>query len=244
MPILNYFNEDGEPSPLAFAQVIAVSAYPQDEEKQQQVFASLATRVLLEIPDWETKIPSAIGLLPVLYESPEPAEVLRRMAKHAGSSWAAGEILLILIMASVQHPELQVTPTKVISVLPDILLGTKTYGGDPVMVRPRTLWSAWSKFKPVSHFHAVRQIWLQDATTLDGPEIKEYVSLVANQLPDFLAFAEALRLKGVELRFLDDEETWRPPPGLKLAPTQFEIPPLADEMLEALRRYRPEHSKE
>ena len=241
MPVLQILTQDGELSPLAYAEVIAVSMYPDDEQKRRQLAANLATRLMLEIPDWQTKFPSAIGLVPILYNSPEPEEVIRRMAKHAGSSWIAGKILLTLLSAATHHPEIHAIPTKVIAVLPEILSGVTTLSGDPIVKQPRSIWGTWSAFKSVSHLQALRLNYPPDAEESPSLEFSNYVDRLADNLLEHLGVAESLRLRGVELRFLKDEETWRSPPELKLPTVRMELPPLDEALLEALRNYTPEY---
>src|SRR6202030_1775789 len=101
------------------------------------------------------ELPNLTSLIPILYAAPTPEQVIERGIRHARNSWAASQILLLMLEASVRHPELDVTPTKMVEVLPDILKGKKTLGGLPAPTSESTLWDGWSRFKSVAHLHLV-----------------------------------------------------------------------------------------
>jgi len=184
----------------------------------------------------------AFDILPHVYSAPRPEQVFRDARKHASKSWIAGELLLFLLNVARVHPEETVSISKGLSVLREVLRGKPTWDGGNVEFSIRTGWTAWSRFKPVAHLHAVLQVSMQDETLDLGPDRERWEVPSLDHLPTFLALAEHLCELGTEAGLLDPDTTWRVPENVSLPTATVEFPPLPETALRALAEYLPEDS--
>lgn len=244
MPALDILDEDGKLSAIfAGPQVLAVSFYPDDEAKREEMLAVFAAELMLVAPEADRKLELLAPFIPALVRALPPPQIWHQASRHGGNSWMAGEILLFLLSSTIHHPELQVTPTKAIHSLAGLMRGAPTFGGDPVSVGIRRFWQSWSRFKSVAHFHAVRQILWQHATDA-AVALQKMADLTAERLVEYLALARALSAEAFKYGILVPSETWTIPDSLELPPAQIGSPPLPEVALAALAAYQPEHSRE
>lgn len=155
-----------------------------------------------------------------------------------GPSWAAGELLITLLTAAIHHPEVEITITKAIDAVFRLHHGALTHGGGKAKATPRTLWNAWKRFRPVVHFHAVRRLYM-----LDYPE-RDFSDWFTSAVEEYLAAAEVVREQAVMRRFLPASGLWTVPKSLKLPKMEVELAPLTPELLDIIRSYKPEHSRD
>jgi hypothetical protein len=90
-----------------------------------------------------------------------------------------------MLSASFHHPEIAVTPTMTV----EVIAGFQK--GGPVPAGEKTLWTAWSRFRPAAHFHALRQLWTQ---TFE-PEF--FIDWRTQDFDEYLAAAEFMRKQAV-----------------------------------------------
>jgi hypothetical protein len=241
MPELEILRPNGKLDPFAALQVLATMFYPEDEGKRLEFYTVAIVGIALKFSSPERELPNLTGLLPILYAAPTPEQVNVQAANHARNSWAASEILFAMLAAAIHHPELDITPTKIVEVLPGILKGTKTFGGLPVPTSVSTLWEGWRRFKSVAHLHLV---WHSAIAAEDTavPDREGFADLSVQNLLNFLGQAEAFRAEAVKRGFLKFNETWRVPDSIAL-PKFAPLPaPLPEPLLQALKRYKPKHS--
>jgi hypothetical protein len=237
--------------------LLAVSIYPDREEKREELIVTTGVQLLVKLEEErrkrendiekkpeEQRISIPLEWLKVIVRSPAADQVIKDAGANAVYSWVAGELIMFMISAAIRHPQLDVTMTKAVWALPRLLRGEETYGGGSVSLSQRTVWKAWSRFKPVPHLHAIRQIWLQDKNRRTGPDIASFVGMHNEKILEYLSMAEAIRKAAVERKILRHEETWWPPETLKLPPARVGVPALPPSALEELARYAPEHSKD
>ena len=239
--------EDGSLSGFASMYLHALSCYPEakDEDKRARFMIALAAQISVKsaIAMGEDTLVLPTSWLDVLLDSPPTDKIFSAAATAAGNSWIAGEVILFMVDAAIHHPELEVTPTKALWALQRILKGEETFGGGTVSVGERTVWAAWSRFKSVAHFHAVRQIWLQDKTRENRGDPKEFVGMQHERVLEYLALAEVIRKEATQRNLIRHSETWWPPDSLDLPPAEINFPPLPQPALEVLAQYRPEYAK-
>lgn len=222
--------------------VLAVTIYPTEVQKRDQLLIATACKALTL--GSKPRIEIEADWLKVLLDAPPLDKIMGDAGAYAGSSWMAGELILFMISAALHHPELDITLTKGVWVLPKVLGGGETWDGGVFSAAPRTVWKAWSRFKSVAHLHAVRQIWLQDRNRQAGPDMEGFSKLQMDKVLEYLAFSEAIRRQAVERRIIRHEDTWRSPESLVLPSVTLEIPPLPQPALDELAKYRPEYSKD
>ena len=186
----------------------------------------------------------AMLLLKDVLHAPALEELLRRASRQAGSSWQAAEMLMMMLSATIHHPEQQINPTKAVYAVSEIFKGEKTWGGQLATVAQRTVWKAWSRFKVVAHLHAIRQIWLHEQEQAGSLDLRGLADFMAEDPLRFLADAESIRRAAVERRILSYEDAWRAPDDIDLPSSPIQIPPLPTTALEVLSRYVPEFSKD
>lgn len=248
MPVLPISDGEGRLWMLAPAMVKAIITYPEpDDPKRMRFFATSIAGMLVEHPELveeQGRGTLAFDILPHVYSAPIPEQVFREARRHAGKSWIAGELLLFLLNAARVHPEETVAITKGLSVLREVLRGKPTWDGGSVEFTIRTGWTAWSRFRPVAHLHAVLQMSMQDETLDLGPDRERWEVPSLDHLPTFLALAEHLRVLGTEAGLLDPATTWRVPEDVSLPTATVEFPPLPETALRALAEYLPEGSRE
>jgi hypothetical protein len=237
MPVLPIGNA---PSDLWIWLVLyAFTAYPEDEEKRDEVIATQFAETLMKRPETRPMLDGFAAenpwFLPALHRADKPDKVLKMAADELVSGWACGEMLVLMLSAAVHHPDLDVTPTKTVWAMSKFHSGGKSQTGATVSASTRYIWKAWGKFKTMAHFHAVRPAWKDhfgDLGYLKPEAIREY-----------LAVAESIRRQAVTRRFLSQEETWRVPESLPLPRIRYNPGGLTPEMLDLFRRYKPEHSR-
>lgn len=243
MPPIELLEPDGSLSLLAPIHLHAVTFYPDNESKRNELLVSTAVRLKIELEDEEEHLDVPISWLEVLLTSPPAEKILQDAARYAKNSWIAGEILLFMVNAAVHHPDLDVNLTKAVWVFPRLCRKHKERGGGAVSISEKTIWNAWARFKSVAHFHAFRQNWLQNTANESRPTAEDFVSLHSGRLLDYLGMTEGIRRAAVERKIVKHEETWFPPEGLTLPSSLLDIPPLPDSALEELDKFSMEHSK-
>ena len=247
MPVIDLLlSEDGSLSWFAPMVLTAVTAYPDKEEKREQLLIAIAAQAMAMSAQAESKprVEIAVDWLDIILKSPSVDKIISDAAAYAANSWIAGEVILFMINAAVHHPELNVTLTKAVWALPRLLGGEETWDGGKLSFGQRTTWKAWSRFKSVAHLHAVRQIWLQDRTREAGPDMEGFVTLHNDKILELLAMSETIRKAAVERRIIRHDDTWRPPDGLELPEVSIEIPRLPQSAIEELSKYSPEFSRD
>jgi hypothetical protein len=256
MPVLELLESDGSLSLFAPVNLLAVTMYPDQEEKREELLVTTAVQLLLKHADskkqkgkskkreGQASIPVPAEWLAVLLRSSSAEKVIEDAAAYAGYSWVAGELIMFMISAAIHHHAMDVTMTKAVWAQTRLFRGEETYGGTALSLSQRTVWKAWSRFKSVAHLHAIRQIWLQDKNRQTGPNIEGFVGMHNDKILEFLSIAEAIRKAAVERKILKHEETWWPPETLNLPPARVEVPPLPATALEELAKYVPEHSRD
>jgi hypothetical protein len=238
VPELPILDASGGLSEVAQDIVLAIMAYPEDEDRQEELLASLIVEKYQDHPRCPEILAGLTAAFPwfaaALYRSSTPAGVLSAARKATGSAWAAGEILVSMLAVSIHHPEINVGLSMTIDVLEEF------NREGPARIGNRTLWDAWSRFRSVSHFYAVRRLW---DVSYEDPEGVHWDDWTTADFDEYLATAEDLRKVAITRRFLFYDETWRVPDSFALPPAQIQPGPLLPELLDLFRRYRPKHSK-
>lgn len=232
MPELPILDASGQLSEAAGDILLAFMTYPEDEERREEF---LACTIVQRYEDNPEALASLAGTMPwlvlALHRAPTPSGVFAEATQATGSAWIVGEILLMMLGAAIHHPEINVSITKTVSVLKDF--HKKDIG-------ERTLWDAWSTFRSVAHFYAVRRFWMY---AHDDPTGELWEDWVSGDFDEYLSAAEELREMAVTRRFLPYESTWRVPKSLTLPSVGVELAPLEPDLLALFRGYRPEHSR-
>lgn len=235
MPDLPILNKAGKLHVFAPLLVSAITIYPEDPEKQEELIASRYIGLLLKAPDSRKLIAKAVRefpwIVPALHRSPTPAGLFEAAGRDHALSWAAGEIMLTLLTAAVHYPELRISVTKAIDGLSRFFQGRPTYGGGKAKASKRTLWASWRRFRSVAHLHAVQQLWIHD--NYDSPvEFDEWLN--AN-LEEYLGVSEVIRREAVLRRMVPENEAWCVPPGLKLRQYEVDLGDFSPELLSVLK---------
>jgi hypothetical protein len=243
MPDLPIVGSNGKLHSFAPLVVLAVTTYPEDSDKQEELIASRFISSLLPLKNSAKLIHQAVAeipwLVPALHRGPRPVELLRTAGRDGALSWAAGELLLTMLTAAVCHPELDISLTKAVYGLSRFTNGKPTYGGGKAKSAQRTLWKAWRRFRRVAHFCAVQQLWTQN-----NPERHDFGLWSVSNFEEYLSVAEAIRREAVTRRFLSEETTWRVPQLLRLRSIELDLGEgFKPEFLKILHSYRPEYSK-
>jgi hypothetical protein len=237
-PILEITDGRGNLIPMASHVVLATMFYPDDNDKRQHYLETMHAKVLLEagVPLSKMRKNFAARLAEEFESSADSA---------AGSGYGvtvAGDLLLFIINASPHSPKDASLERAVRVWSEDQALG-KTVDGHSVAASRRSIISAWSKFKPVAHLCAAWRLSQHEAPT-SNPAVPE-------ELANFLAFSETLRLLGEGHHppagrtgskphldsTLDPETTWRTPSDLALPQVTLGIPPLTEYATGILKRY-------
>jgi len=246
MPDLPILDDAGKLHVFAPLLVKAISIYPEDRGKQEELIASNYIGLLLKSSDSQRLISEAARdipwLVPALYRSPTPADLYETAGRDGALSWAAGEIILTLLTAAIHYPDLRINITKAIDGLSRYYSGTPTYTGGEAKASKRTLWGSWRRFRTVAHLSAVQQLWIHDH--YDSPLEFEHWSMAMDNLEEYLTISEGIRREAVLRRFVPEEITWRVPPGFKFGQYELDLGDFSPELLAILRAYRPEHSSE
>src|SRR4051812_29188968 len=112
MPVLPIVDSDGKLLPAALEIVLAITTYPADPKKQEEFLASALVDSLLRLENSAPALAELAAtlpwLIPALYRSPTPEEVIEAAVQADASAWAAGEILLTMLTAAKHHPGLNV----------------------------------------------------------------------------------------------------------------------------------------
>ena len=177
-------------------------------------------------------------MVPALHRAGTPSQVIEGAARDHAVSWAAGELLLVMLTAAIHHPEVRISLTKAVYGLSRFFEGKPTYGGDQAKAKERTLWKAWERFRSVAHFHAVRQLWTHD----NHPNPETFATWTGENFEEYLAVAEEIRREAALRRLTDRVDTWCVPRALQLRRMQLELTALDSELLQILLQYKPEHS--
>lgn len=243
MPELPVLDASGKLSPVAHVILMAVMAYPENEQKQEEILASAVTGALQRVPESPAVTADLVQrfswFLPAVHRAPSPGGVKRAALKASGSAWIAADALVLMLGGAIHHPDLDVHLTKALYAISVYHQGNVTRQGGKLRLGNRTLWTAWTTFRSVAHLHAVKRLWAED----HPDDSKSFPQWFASNLEEFLAAAEDLRRQAVTRRFLTNGETWSVPPTLPLPPVTVAPAPLDPEMLAILRDYRPEHSR-
>jgi len=240
-PILEITDGRGKFHPMASFVVLATMFYPDDQDKRRQYLETMYAKVLLEAgaPLSKMRKNFAVRLAEEFESSADSA---------AGSGYGvtvAGDLLLFIISASLHSPKDASLERAVRVWSEDQALG-RTGDGHSVAASRRSIMGAWSKFKSVAHLCAAWRLSQHEARA-SNPAVPE-------ELANFLAFAETLRLLGERHHppagrtgskphldsTLDPETTWRTPPDLELRGVTLGIPPLTEYAIEILKRYHAE----
>lgn len=239
-------SEDGSLSDVALFALVATRTYPTEQAKRDLFFAASMVRVLLriktELKDENVEIPR--DCLNLILNAPPIDKIVANAHAYAANSWIAGEMILFMINAAIHHPELDVTLTKAVWIIPRLFEGKETWQGRPFSISQRTVWGAWSRFKSVAHFHAVEQIWRQDKNRETGPDDEGFLKLQTERLLEYLALSEVIRRAAVDRRIISHNDTWWSPESLHLPSINLGLPPLPETALRELAAYRPEFSSE
>lgn len=245
MPELPISDGEGNLVATSRAEILAATIYPDldDEQRRKEFLASVITRVILDNPDARDvlKHSDLIELLAVVSDLPTPKEHGRRASRYWGNSWIAGEMLLLLLTGALHHPELEVNITKCVYLIREIFSDYVTPSGKSRTLAERTIWKAWTTFKPSAHFHAIRQM-------CDNPEINlgNFFDLLTGDTLGFLSLSEKIRTAAIRHGFLKHKDTWFPPPDLKLPDSSFFtlLPLPREKTVKILESYVPPHSKD
>ncbi len=174
MPVMAITDGKGALDPFASAIVGAYCSYPgEDDPRREQLYSTVAAKILVDHPedvDADVRQQLAFDLLPAVYASPEPDAIYRKAARFSANAWLAGDMLLFMLAAAIHHPEQRVNATKALWALCSMMEEPK--------IAERTAWKAWSTFKPVAHFRAVQQVWIQDADREEDLDVEGWIACV------------------------------------------------------------------
>lgn len=239
MPVLDLLEPDGSLSVLAHIRLLAAICYPRNEAKRKQLFLTFAVESISKHLEPGKTIPLSASLAGKLASSPSAEKAWAAAFRWAGNSWIAGEMLLLMLNGYMNHPDKDISATKAAWLIPRLYNGRETFGGDSVLRSKRSVWRAWTEFKSVSHFHAVRGDWLRERDR-ETEDSEGFLRFQIERLPDYLALAEGFRRAAIERRILKHGDTWHVP---NIRPAPFGFPPLPDSTLSILDEYKPEHSR-
>jgi hypothetical protein len=239
-PILKITDGKGNFLPEAPFIVLATMFYPDDLKRRELYLEANLGRLLIEI---ETAIPRDLAI-----EAAAAAAGLDSSINHASNSaygmTVSGDLLLHIINAALYSPT-DASLERAIRVWCEDQARGKTHEGRGVAASPRSVKSAWSRFKPVAHLCAAwRLSHIQSAAEWDPTD--------PETLLRFLAVAEGLREFGEWHRppsgrtgskpsrtpTLDPETTWKLPPDLTIPPVVLSVPPLTEFARKVLENYR------
>jgi hypothetical protein len=188
-----------------------------------------------------------------------PAELLRAesmtawrqsiaLGNRLNPGWVAGEMLLHLLCMAEHAPEHATVNKACFLVLRD-LADARLYSGSKAPCSRKTIWDAWSEFRPAAH------LWASFTLTLDGCHDLEAArgrleaanspplpapggSRPVGLFPKLVPVAEALRRLAEGYKIPAAGDMWSVPARIILPPVDVTIPPPTDWALEQLRNYR------
>ena len=228
---------DGQDSWQDLQAILAVMAYPDDEDARADRFwAPVWAHRLAGTQDDEVMEIRKLELQAMLY-----ADGLEKILKKAGKQFRKAQIsghLLVLAFAldgSGEEPSLR----KAMHLAERHY--KRIYKRDREVVKhsPATLWKAWKDFRSVAHLWGAFTIllfWYQQ--TADRPEAIEEV-LTEENLLEFVGIAQQLYSRGVELvaghqheptPLIDPDSAWTFPPfeeDVVVDPLPIRLPPWA-----------------
>jgi hypothetical protein len=241
LPVLRISDGCGNLDTFAWAEILALTAYPSNEVARREFATVVAFHWLVQAEteeDYTYLLGQLATSIPALLMARSLPEVMHggHASTRAGAPY--GELLLFLLSARACHKDYKPSITKGISILSERLQTTKAFASK------RTLWRRWRQYKPVAHFHALN---LLNRAEFDGEVSAENIPasavLFVDDLLGYLSRAEKLRTLAEQFGIVKRGELWSVPADLCVPESDFLPPPLPAESLAALRTYRAAHSR-
>lgn len=238
--ILGISNGEGELSRTAASTLIAATAYPTAAQKREQLQAALVARWVLHREDREDLALIAEEVLPILLEAPDARTIQQRALRRFQSARLAAEAVTLFIRATVNHPELRLSFTKIVDLLEILAENPESTTWQVHQVTSRGIWKSWNAFRSVVHLHYLGQLlpWLDlplGTNLIPRAESKE---IACDRLLQHLSVAEGVRELLEQQQVLKPGEAWRVPQDLPLPQLEIYVPPLDEADLEILGHYR------
>lgn len=241
MATLPISDGSGNLTTFAWAFVLAVTAYPDNEEAQSELITVLACDLAFKhegLPEYEEIFAGVKTFLPSLLHARPYEHVIKSMGEAIGEGWMAGRLLIFLLRAAAHHGELRPNVTKGVSVISQGYKNKRDGRGRHVYTSKRNVWENWQRYKSAAHFHAHFQLQLMIAEA-EGREPPTDPSDLTDKLDETIAAAESFRRLAEQYRFVVPGELWSAPSDLVLPELEFEPGPLAGAELDLLKRYKP-----
>ena len=234
---------DGKGNLRAAASLIVLGTmfHPDDPDQRLKFSEVPSANALLQS---EAPIPRKLAIQ-ASAAAAEIESVLDKASESAYGVSVAGDILLFVLNAALYSPK-HASVARATAVWCQDQARGQTQKGGRVAASPRSVKTAWSRFKSVAHLCGAYSLFQNDQiAALDPTDPKT--------LRTFLAVAEALRERGElhhppsgrknskpsRMSTLDTAATWKTPADLVLPkPVVFSIPPLPAFAQSALRNYR------
>lgn len=229
--------------PFAWSQILALTAYPDDEHARNEFATVLDFQILVDLEGEDGYVELLADLAPYI-GSLLMCRSLPQVAAEGHANTEAGvpcgSLFLFLLSAHAHHRDYRLSLSQAVRVVSDLL-----QRGTDSRVSERTLWRAWSRFRPVAHlqaWHLIQKKKLHDSPTPE--EMMAQATLFAEDLPRYLAHAERLRLLAEQYGIVEKGELWSVPSDLELPEIDFQPTPLSDAEMQGLRSTRAPHGRE
>ena len=244
MPVLQISAGDGRLLDLAPWVVLATMVYPNSVDDQVSLIAPLWAQNLVNVQTDDAPIPIPRSILRELIHAPALGEAVQRAMEEAKFEGAmAGKLLLYILTAAGTEP-------KHASVGKGIELLARVNIRQGLPASRRSISTAWSRFKSVSHLWAAAAYWM-DVTIHHLPEdqldIRWYFLSDETALLTVLALAEDLRRKGESYHpprqkqpLLDPKIMWNVPSDIELRGMTVPSGQLSDWAQKVLADYKAE----
>ena len=250
--ILDIVTPKGTLDPLALTSLVPVMLYPRDkqarvERKERMTvgYFSAALYQWCEDNDLEDDQPRRLDMHRRLNAWVQRHLVLlsQQERKRFWQGMTAGSVLIRLMQIDRDAPPASVN--KAMVALEDHLQGATYADGSYGPRSLREIQGAWSEYKPVAHlWAALMALQLREKNPYEfDPDVVR--SFFTESLPEFLAAAEYLLRFGADFHsrgqrkpLLTRSEVWHLPQGLSLPPFDITLPPLEDETIKILQKYR------
>jgi hypothetical protein len=235
---------------LAPMNLLRVMCFPDDEDARNQWLEAAAVFALDSAPDKRIAESLTIGELSRLTSAARSSDELMRRAVEGGQhGWVAANILWLVLSLAGSAPQ-HATVHKAIHVMGVHAARSRTHVSERLPGDTTTIKMIWARFKPVSHLWAAIEYQRRNIGYGGTKAGNGFMS--AERLPQFLAVAEQIRLRGIghrppggrinsiplKVSTLDPETAWKPPADLALPMVNVKMPIPPEWVLKELGSYR------
>jgi hypothetical protein len=242
--------------------MLAVMLYPDNIAQQEEFLMTFTVRFIAQFE--KTDLSDIVklakeyllpeGSFQILLRTPSSEEMSKRDA-HAGSRGiVAGDVLLHIVQ--LEKHGYGGSVNKAVHLLEHIYKQSTTSHGQSVPCNRTSIRNTWAIYKCVAHLWAAERVVAdsffsekglsQEPATFLTREFQEYTfSQCYNDLPTFLAMAEAFRQFGIhhvprsqKVPILPPDETWSCMGTIPLPAIEIPVPPLTELAQDWLAQYR------